>query len=73
MDTKPVCLLLYCYYLLLASDVSSVKGITYPAKSSSQCGQGNPLQNEQFVETLSAKQKDITFHSLICAHYQNKH
>ena len=62
MDTKPpVCLLLYCCYLLLASDVRSVKitPVTYPAKNSSQCGQGNPLKDEQLVKTLREIQQEL--------------
>ena len=61
VDGKPVCLLLYCCYLLLASDVNAVKGITpvtYPAKIS-QCGQGNPLQDEQLVKTLREIQQEL--------------
>ena len=36
MATKHVSLLLYCYYLLLASVVSGIAPVTYPAKISSE-------------------------------------
>ena len=52
MAVKPV--LLY-YYLLLAGGVSVVSGftpVTYPARVSSECGQYDPLQDEQLKEAL---------------------
>ena len=42
-------------YLLLADSVSVVSGfppVTYPARVSSECGQYDPLQDEQFIKTL---------------------
>ena len=47
-------MLLY-YYLLLAGGVSVVSGftpVTYPARVSSECGQYDPLQDEQLTEAL---------------------
>ena len=44
-------MLLY-YYLLLAGGVSVVSGftpVTYPARVSSECGQYDPLQDEQLT------------------------
>ena len=55
MATKPVPLLLYCCYLLLASGISAVSGVTpvtYHAKTSSECSQSDPLQDEQLMEAL---------------------
>ena len=43
------------YYLLLAGSVSVVSGftpVTYPARVSSECGQYDPLQDEQLKEAL---------------------
>ena len=48
-------MLLFCYYLLLAVGVSVVSGftpVTYPARVSSECGQYDPLQDEQLMEAL---------------------
>ena len=48
-------MLLFCYYLLLAGGVSVVSGftpVTYPARVSSECGQFDPLQDEQLMEAL---------------------
>ena len=48
--------ILFCYYLLLAGGVSVVSGftpVTYPARVSSECGQYDPLQDEQLTEALS--------------------
>ena len=50
-----VFILLFCYFLLLAGGVSVVSGftpVTYPARVSSECGQYDPLQDEQFIKTL---------------------
>ena len=46
----------FVYYLLLAGGVSVVSGftpVTYPARVSSECGQYDPLQDEQLTEALS--------------------
>ena len=48
-------LVLLYYYLLLAGGVSVVSGftpVTYPARVSSECGQYDPLQDEQLTEAL---------------------
>ena len=64
-NTKPEmanCLLFCCCYLLLASAISAVSGVpsaTYPAKISSQCLQGNSLQDEQLMETLRQIQQQL--------------
>ena len=45
----------FCYYLLLTGGVSVVSGftpVTYPARVSSECGQYDPLQDEQLAEAL---------------------
>ena len=66
-----ICLLFYYCYLLLAGAVSAVSGVTlaiYPAKISSQCDQGNPLQDEQLIETLRQIQHQLRlseYYSLI--------
>ena len=55
-----ICLLFYCCYLLLASAVSAMSGVTpvtYPAKISSQCGKGNPLNDKQLMEALRQTQQ----------------
>ena len=55
--------LLFCYcYLLLASAVSAVSGVTpvtYPDKTSSECIQSDPLQDEQFMEALRQVQQQL--------------
>ena len=46
---------LFCYCLLLPGGVSVVSGftpVTYPATVSSECGQYDPLQDEQWMKTL---------------------
>ena len=52
MATRPVCLLFCCCYLLLASEVSGIAPVIYPAKISSQCGEDNPLKDGQITEAL---------------------
>ena len=60
MDTKPICLQFCCCYLLLASAVNGVIPVAlYPAKISSQCGQGNPLQDEQLMEAFRQIQQEL--------------
>ena len=62
METKPVCLLLYCCYLLLASDVSAARRIipvTYTAKTSSECSMNDSLDKEPFKETLRQIQQEL--------------
>ena len=54
--------LVFCYYLLLAGGVSVVSGftpVTYPAKVSSECGQYDPLQDEQLMEALEQVQQQL--------------
>ena len=55
--------LLFCYCsLLLASAVSAVSEVTpfiYPAEISSQCGQGNPLNDKQLMEVLRQIQQQL--------------
>ena len=54
MAVKCACVL-FCYYLLLAGAVSVVSGftpVTYPARASSECGQHDPLQDEQVIEEI---------------------
>ena len=51
MKTKSV-FHLFPSALLLASVVSGFTPVTYPARVSSECGQYDPLQDEQFTETL---------------------
>ena len=49
-----MCLLFYCCYLLLASAVSAVSGVTpvtYPAVISQRC-QSNPLHDKLLMEAL---------------------
>ena len=53
MTVKPVCVLFYCYIILLTGGVSGFTPVTYPARVSSECGQYDPLQDEQLTETLS--------------------
>ena len=55
MATKILCLLICCY-LLLAGDYCVVSGLTpviYHAQGTPECGQGNPLQDDQLMEALS--------------------
>ena len=55
MASKPLCIL---YYLLLAGGLSVVSGftpVTYPA-SSSECGQYDPLQDEQLNKIIGQVQ-----------------
>ena len=59
MATNPVCLL-FCYcYLLLASEVSGITPVTYPAKTSSECSLSDPLEDEQFMEALRQIQQQL--------------
>ena len=60
MASKPV-FVLFCY-LLLAGGVSVVSGftpVTYPARVSSECGQNDPLQDEQVMNTLEQVQNNL--------------
>ena len=47
-------LVLFCYYWLLLAGgvVSGFTPVTYPARVSSECGQYDPLQDEQLTEAL---------------------
>ena len=57
MATKLVSVL-FCYYLLLAvSVVSGFTPVTYPV--SSECGQYDPLQDEQLMKTLGQVQQQL--------------
>ena len=51
MKTKSVFRLFHSS-LLLASVVSGFTPVTYPARVSSECGQYDPLQDEQLIEAL---------------------
>ena len=59
MTVKPVCVLLYCYTILLTGGVSGFTPVTYPARVSSECGQYDPLQDEQLTETLGQVQQQL--------------
>ena len=54
--------LLICCYLLLAGDYHVVSGFTpviYNAQGTSECGQSDPLQDEQLMEALSKIHQEI--------------
>ena len=58
MAAKPVCVL---FYLLLAGGaVSGFTPVTYPV--SSECGQYDPLQDQQLMETLGQVQQQLDCH-----------
>ena len=62
MATKITSLLIVCYYLLLAGDYHVVSGFTpviYNAQGTTECGQSDPLQDEQLMETLSKIHQEI--------------
>ena len=42
-----------CCYLLLAGEVSGFTPVIYNAQVTSECGQSDPLQDEQLMEALS--------------------
>ena len=52
-------LLLFCYHQVLGGAVSEFTPTAYPAKISSQCGQYDPLQDEQLVKTLQQVKNHI--------------
>ena len=52
MTVKYVCALFYCCIILLTGGVSGFTPVTYPARVSSECGQYDPLQDEQLKEAL---------------------
>ena len=52
MATK-IILLMICCYLLLAGEVSGFTPVIYNAQVTSECGQSDPLQDEQLMEALS--------------------
>ena len=61
MATKILCLLI-CSYLLLAGDYRVVSGLTpviYNPQSTPECGQGNPLQDDQLMEALSKIHQEL--------------
>ena len=62
MATKLVCLLISSY-LLLAGDYHVVSGftpVTYSSESSStECGQSDPLQDDQLMEALSKIHQEL--------------
>ena len=65
MAAKPVCVL---FYLLLAGGiVSGFTPVTYPATVSSECGQYDPLQDQQLMETLGQVQQQLD-----CIHSKNR-
>ena len=52
----------YYYYYCLLLVVSGVSGLTpviYPAQTSSQCGQSDPLQDEQLMTALKLAQQQL--------------
>ena len=54
--------MLFCFYLLLAGNISAVSGftpVTYPARVSSECGPYDPLQDEQLTVALSQVQQHL--------------
>ena len=53
-----VCML-SCYYLLLVSGVSGFTPVTYSAGVPSECGQYDPLQDEQLTEALGQVQQQL--------------
>ena len=56
MRVKPLSVLFYCYIILLTGGVN---GFTSPARVSSECGQYDPLQDEQFIKTLDQIHQQI--------------
>ena len=53
MAANLLCVLFCYYWLLLASGVvSGFTPVTYPARVSSECGQYDPLQDEQLTEAI---------------------
>ena len=59
MATKLVCLLISSY-LLLAGDYHVVSPVTYSSQSSTaECGQSDPLQDDQWKEVLSKIYQEI--------------
>ena len=61
MATKLVCLLISSY-LLLAGDYHVVSGftpVTYFSETSTECGQSDPLQDDQLMEALSKIHQEL--------------
>ena len=50
---------LYYYLFLVTSVVNGIIPVTYRERVSSQCGQSNPLQDKQLLETLSQIQQQL--------------
>ena len=61
MATKILCLLICCY-LLLAGDYRVVSGLTpviYNPQSTPECGQDNPLKDDQLMEALGKIHQEL--------------
>ena len=57
MAAKPVCVQFYLHVLLAGGVVSVFTPVTYPV--SSECGQYDPLQDQQLMETLGQVQQQL--------------